>query len=201
MHFSTDYVFDGSGSEPWRETDTPNPLNAYGRTKLEGEEAIAASGCQYLIFRTSWVYASHGSNFLLTMLRLGRQKPELRIIDDQVGAPTSAKELSRGVAAVLGKIGVDSGEGAVPESGIYHMTCSGATSWYGFARAIFTEAAGLFPAPHLVPITSEEYPTPARRPPNSILNCDKLERAFGVRLAKWERALSEVIDEIPSAGK
>lgn len=195
LHFSTDYVFDGSGNSPWKETDRPNPLSVYGRTKLEGEQAVAAAGCRYLIFRTSWVYAAHGNNFLRTMLRLGRERSRLTIVDDQIGAPTSAGELAKGIHVILNRL--QDPNAATVESDIYHMTCSGSTSWFGFAEAIFSRAGGTLPIPSLVPIRSEQYPTPAARPRNSILNCDKLERATGVRLLPWRDALAKVIAELP----
>lgn len=194
IHFSTDYVFDGTGTKPSEETDIPHPLNVYGQTKLAGEQAIAATGCRHLIFRTSWVYSSHGINFLRTMLRLGAQRPSLSIVNDQTGAPTSANELARATESVLHKL--QDGQSAPPESGIYHMTCTGSTTWFGFAKAIFTAMDGHSPAPALVPIPSEQYPTPAVRPRNSVLNCAKLERALGVRLSPWQKALDEVIAEI-----
>jgi dTDP-4-dehydrorhamnose reductase len=196
LHFSTDYVFDGSGNVPWKETDRPNPLNIYGQTKLEGERAVAATGCRHLIFRTSWVYAAHGSNFLRTMLRLGRERPRLTIVDDQIGGPTSARELARGTHAILNLL--ENPNGASIESGTYHMTCSGSTSWFGFAEAIFSNLDATVPAPVLVPIPSEQYHTPARRPRNSVLNCDKLERAMGVRLPLWQDALAKVMAELSS---
>jgi dTDP-4-dehydrorhamnose reductase len=195
LHFSTDYVFDGSGLKPWKETDLPNPLNVYGRTKLEGESAVAATGCRNLIFRTSWVYAAHGNNFLRTMLRLAGQRPRLSIVDDQIGAPTSAGELARGVRHVLTKLR----DNAATDSGVYHMTCGGSTSWFGFARAIFASFSGQVPTPELVPIPTAQYPTPAVRPHNSVLNGDKLERVFGLRLAPWEDALAKVAAEMKAA--
>jgi dTDP-4-dehydrorhamnose reductase len=195
LHFSTDYVFDGSGLTPWKETDRPNPLNVYGRTKLEGELAVAATGCRHLIFRTSWVYASHGSNFLRTMLRVAGQRPKLSIVDDQIGAPTPAGELARGVRHILTRLQ----DKAAPEPGLFHMTCGGATSWFGFARAIFASFAGRVTTPELVPIPTAQYPTPAVRPHNSVLNGDKLERVFGLRLAPWEDALAKVAAEMDAS--
>jgi dTDP-4-dehydrorhamnose reductase len=194
VHFSTDYVFDGSRNVPWKETDRPNPLNVYGRTKLEGERAVAAVGCRHLIFRTSWVYATHGSNFLRTMLRLGRERPKLTIVNDQIGAPTSACELARGTRAILNLL--QNPNAAPIESGIYHMTCGGSTSWFGFAEAIFSSLRRTISAPSLIPIPSEQYPTPARRPRNSVLNCDRLERATGVRLPPWQDGLAKVMTEL-----
>ncbi len=194
LHFSTDYVFDGSGSMPWKESDAPGPLNVYGRTKLEGEQGIASAGCSHLILRTGWVYASHGSNFLRTMLRLGRERERLSIVDDQIGAPTSAKALARATRAILGRL--QDAQETPMEAGIYHMACAGSATWFGFAREIFASFPAKIPIPELVPIATEEYPTPARRPRNSVLNCDKLELATGIRLAPWQDALAEIVDEI-----
>jgi dTDP-4-dehydrorhamnose reductase len=194
IHFSSDYVFDGSGNVPWREDDPTGPLNVYGRAKLAGEQAIAASRCRHLIFRTSWIYAAHGNNFLRTMLRLGAEKPALRIVNDQIGAPTSATEVAGAVTRIIARLQ----DPAVPslQSGIYHMTCSGATSWFGFASAIFEKVKDRFPTPSLVAIPSAEYPTAAARPLHSVLDCGKLERETGIRLAEWQEALDRVIAEL-----
>jgi dTDP-4-dehydrorhamnose reductase len=194
LHFSTDYVFNGTGNTPWKEDDATGPLNVYGQSKLDGERAVASIGCNYLIFRTSWVYAAHGNNFLRTMLRVGRQRPQLTIVDDQFGAPTTAAELAHGVWRVVDELQKRTEN--QPEPGIYHMTCSEATSWFGFAKAIFACVADRMQVPEVIAIPSEKYPTPAARPRNSILNCDKLERTMGVRLAHWQDALSEVIREL-----
>ena len=183
VHFSTDYVFDGHKSSPYIETDAPAPLNVYGRTKLEGERRVIASGARYLILRTSWVYAARGKNFLNTILGLAAARPELRIVDDQRGAPTSAAAIATAVSEIL----------HLPwEGGLYHMTCSGETTWFGFAAAILDRRAS-GPAPALVPITTSDYPTPARRPANSVLDNSKLFSAFGVRLPTWESALDSVL--------
>lgn len=194
LHFSTDYVFDGSSARPWIESDTPNPLNVYGRTKLEGERGIASTGCRHLIFRTSWVYASHGANFLRTILRLAGERDKLTIVDDQTGAPTSATQLARATAPILKEL---SDQSRPPlKSGIYHMTCSGSTTWFGFAQAIIASSRSGGRTPEVIPISTEQYPTPARRPRNSTLNCDKLERTMGIRLAPWQSALDEVMAEL-----
>ena len=195
LHFSTDYVFDGSGSTPWKESDAPHPLNVYGRTKLEGEQGIEATGCRHLILRTSWVYAAHGKNFLRTMLRLAGERPSLRIVDDQTGAPTTAGELARGTLAILRRLKQANGTERLPEPGIYHMTCGGSTTWFKFASAIFAGFGGRIPTPGLVPIRTEEYPLPAARPRYSVLDCDKLEEVMGIRLAPWEDGLAQVIAE------
>jgi dTDP-4-dehydrorhamnose reductase len=194
VHYSTDYVFDGSGKRPWTETDAPAPLNAYGKTKLAGDQAIQTSGCDHLIFRTSWVYGWRGSNFLLTMLKLAKQKKELSIVDDQVGAPTSAECIAQATSDVL----APGGAGIQRRSGIYNLTSSGETTWFGFTKAILSEAAVRFgsPLPNLVPILTADYPTPAKRSANSRLSCERLEQTFGVTLPHWEQALSLVLDTL-----
>jgi dTDP-4-dehydrorhamnose reductase len=198
VHYSTDYVFDGSKLTPWVETDAPNPLNAYGRTKLAGDQAIQASGCDHLIFRTSWVYGARGNNFLLTMLRLGKERAELRIVDDQIGSPTSSECIAQATSDVLAQVLAPGATGIQGRSGIYNLTSNGETSWFGFAKAILTEAAVRFgsPLPNLVPILTANYPTPAKRPDNSCLSCQRLEQTFGVSLPHWEQALSLVLDTI-----
>jgi len=202
VHYSTDYVFDGSKNAPYEEYDAPNPINAYGRTKLAGEEGIRASGAPHLIFRTSWVYATRGRNFLLTILRLATQREELQIVHDQIGAPTWSREIARVTTEVLGRI-MEEGDLAsamVRSGGTYHMTAAGVTNWYEFARAILEEASRLprdtpwFAAAtgglplitrHVSPITASEYPTPARRPTYSVLSNSRLERSFGVHRTDW----------------
>ena len=202
VHYSTDYVFDGTKSAPYVENDAPNPLNAYGRTKLEGESAIAASGAAYVVLRTSWVYGPDGGNFVRTMLRLAGEREELRIVDDQRGAPTSSLQLARATLAILGSEATpeEGLEKARAASGLYHATASGATTWCGFAQAIFDEwskrARSPFRAPRLVPIATRDYPTPARRPANSVLDCSRLARAFGMRLGPWREALGETLDRL-----
>lgn len=193
FHYSTDYVFDGSKTTPWIETDAPHPLNVYGQTKLEGEQAIQQIGGRAFIFRTSWVYGPHGKNFLLTMLRLGRERKQLRVVDDQIGAPTSSIQLADATRRIADQI--LSGNTPADSARIYHMTCSGSTSWCGFARAIFERAERILrtPAPEVVPIPTSEFPTPARRPAYSVLSDEKLFQTFGVRLAPWQIALEEVM--------
>jgi dTDP-4-dehydrorhamnose reductase len=182
VHFSTDYVFDGEKSSPYVETDATNPLNAYGRSKLAGEQAIRRSGCRHLILRTSWVYSDTGKNFLLTMLRLAREKKELRVVDDQFGAPTSNHSLADAVPPAIAAVLRDASLG-----GLYHMSAQGSTTWCGFARAIVGDRV------KVVAISSSEYPTPARRPRNSVLDNTKLEKSFGVRLPPWQAGLEEVL--------
>ncbi len=192
IHFSTDYVFDGSGVMPWCEGDAAGPLNVYGATKHAGEVAIAAAGCRHLIFRTSWVYGARGSNFLRTMRRLLRERPELKIVDDQIGAPTWCRDLAEATAQVLAQVSLADRAQNNARWGTYHMTNAGETSWYGFAeaiRALDTFDATVMPA-SLVPIPGSDYPTPARRPLNSRLNNDRLEQAFGLRLRDWREALT-----------
>jgi len=183
VHYSTDYVFNGSGVTPWREDDACDPLNVYGASKLAGERAIAASGCRHLIFRTSWVYGARGSNFLLTMRRLMRERPELKIVADQIGAPTWCRDLAEATALVLSQISAC----GFDQWGVYHMTNAGETSWHGFAEAI--QALDGTDA-RLLPIPSSDYPTPAQRPLNSRLNNDRLEQVFGLRLQDWQAALA-----------
>ena len=197
IHYSTDYVFDGELDRPYSEDDPPNPVNAYGKTKLAGERAIHDSGASYIIFRTSWVYAARGQNFVRTMLRLGRERSELRIVDDQVGAPTWARFIADATAQVLRQLG-DGHKAIGDRAGIYNLTATGAVSWYGFASAIFVEAKaqlGMTP-PKLIPITTAEYPLPARRPANSRLDNSKLTRAFGLTPPPWNEMLKACIQEM-----
>lgn len=200
IHYSTDYIFDGSKTGPWVEDDATNPLSVYGSTKLAGEEAIRNVGGRFLIFRTSWVYAPEGKNFVLTMLSLGRERDTLSVVDDQVGAPTTAAELARATHTIAGGI-LDGKFGRHAEwAGVYHMTCSGSVSWCGFAQAIFERAPALVggKSPRVNPIPTSAYPTPAKRPHNSTLSNEKLHRRFEVQLAPWESALDEVLAAISS---
>jgi dTDP-4-dehydrorhamnose reductase len=200
VHYSTDYVFDGSKQEPWVETDVPNPLNSYGATKLAGEQAIESSGCRHLIFRTSWVYGPHGRNFLFTMLRLGRERDRISIVNDQFGAPTSSIEIAAATRRIVEGV-IEGRFGAEKDwAGIYHMTCADSTSWFGFAQAIFARAGDLLAGkiPELAPIATSEYPMPAMRPRNSVLSNDKLHARFGFELASWKAALDAVMNVLPS---
>jgi dTDP-4-dehydrorhamnose reductase len=197
VHYSTDYVFDGTKNGPYTETDAPNPLSAYGRSKLAGDQAIQATGVAHYILRTSWVYAARGQNFLLTMLRLGRERAELRIVNDQIGAPTWARFLAEMTSQILGKTLGDLDQ-MRKKSGLYNLTATGATSWFGFAEAIFAEAKAAIPntkVPTLIPIRTSEYPLPARRPANSRLETSKLSTAFGFNLQKWETMLKDCMRE------
>jgi dTDP-4-dehydrorhamnose reductase len=195
MHYSTDYVYDGSKLGSWVETDTPNPLNVYGETKLAGDEAIAAVGGDYLILRTSWVYGARGSNFLLTMLRLAKERPELRIVDDQTGSPTTSECIAQATAQILAQV-IAPGQGLAGRSGVYHLTNAGQATWFGFAKAFLSKQAA---CPKLNPITTSEYPVPAKRPVNSVLCCEKVAETFGVRMPDWELALDLVLDTLASA--
>jgi dTDP-4-dehydrorhamnose reductase len=180
VHYSTDYVFDGEKASPYTEDDPTGPINVYGESKLAGERAIQASGCRHLILRTSWVYGPRGKNFFLTMRRLARERPELRVVDDQTGAPTSALAIAAATPRLLEK----------GTEGLYHMTAAGETTWCGFAREIL-KRTGL--ATPVAGIPTKDYPTPARRPRNSRLDCSRLKSASGVQLAPWEAQLAEVI--------
>jgi dTDP-4-dehydrorhamnose reductase len=188
VHYSTDYVFDGTKSGAWVEEDEPSPLNVYGRTKLEGERAVQQVGGRYLIFRTSWVYGPHGNNFMLTMLRLGHERKQLRVVDDQVGAPTTSIALADATHLAIRRVLADELGGTEQWAGLYHMTCGGSTSWCGFAQAILTRAMGEL-APEVVGIASEEYAVLANRPKNSVLSNERLLAKLGICLPKWELAL------------
>ena len=193
MHYSTDYVFDGNGTRPYREDDPTAPLGVYGASKLAGEQAIQASGCRYLIFRTAWVYAAHGGNFLRTMLRLAAEREELRVVADQVGTPTPAALIADVTAQVLAQ--------SPERSGIWHLTAAGETSWHGFAQAIVDAAVQrglLAKAPKVTPIATADYPTPARRPAYSRLDTSRLQRDFGVELPDWRWGLEKVLAQLPS---
>jgi dTDP-4-dehydrorhamnose reductase len=190
IHYSTDYVFDGSKAEPYDEADTPHPLGVYGKSKLAGEQAITAVDGQHLILRTSWVYSTHGSNFLLTMQRLLQEKPELRIVADQIGAPTWAGTIATSTLALIERW--QAGERGA--WGTYHLTAQGETSWFGFAQAIgeALREQGK-PCAQLLPIPSSDYPTPAARPLNSRLDCSRLLREWGVSQPDWQTALRECL--------
>ena len=190
IHYSTDYVFDGSKPAPYTEADTPNPLGVYGQSKLAGEQAIATVGGQYLILRTSWVYSNHGKNFLLTMQRLLQEKPHLRIVADQIGAPTWAVTIAASTRALIERWQA----GKAGEWGIYHLTAEGETSWFGFAQVIgeHLRASGRACA-ELEAIPSSAYPTPARRPLNSRLDCSHLRQQWHVSQPLWQDALRECL--------
>lgn len=193
VHYSTDYVFDGSKKSPWVETDKTGPMNTYGRTKLAGESAIQEVGGKCLILRTSWVYGPHGHNFLRTMLWLGGERDQLKIVDDQFGAPTSSSAIADATRAVVDKAMTNE-----HEFGVYHMTCGGETTWCRFAQEIFTQhqRQNGEKVPQVIPILSSEYPTPAARPANSVLSNEKLKTVFGLALPDWQSALVEVIGQL-----
>jgi dTDP-4-dehydrorhamnose reductase len=212
VHYSTDYVFDGTKRTPYGEDDPPNPQNAYGRTKLAGEQAIRQSGAPHLIFRTAWVYDREGRNFLRTILRLAAQHEELRIVHDQIGAPTWSREIAQATVQVLRRMNArnDFTESFDERGGTYHMTASGETSWWGFAKAIvdqashhppggawFVTATGDCPliTQRVIPIAADQYPTPACRPTYSVLSNARLSRAFGVHLADWRTQLRNVFSD------
>lgn len=189
VHYSTDYVFDGSATRPYREDDPTCPLGVYGASKLAGEDAIRASGAHHLILRTAWVYGLYGHNFLRTMLRVGAERDELRVVADQRGCPTPAWLIADVTATVL--------RNGIAGSGIRHLVAAGETSWHGFAEAIFEEAVSrglLARRPNVTPITTAEYPTPARRPAYSVLDTGALRDDYDVRLPDWRLALSETLD-------
>lgn len=188
VHYSTDYVFDGMKEGQYVETDAVNPLNVYGRSKLAGEQAIAAVGCSHLIFRTSWIYGTRGRNFLLTMLRLGAERDELSVVSDQFGAPTWSNTIATLSANVLAQAVAGGADWWQQYSGLYHLTASDATSWHGFAEAIF-KFSDLAEKPAVKPIPAASYPTPAARPTNSRLSNEKLFTAFGLKAPSWDTAL------------
>jgi dTDP-4-dehydrorhamnose reductase len=206
IHYSTDYIFDGSKATRYVESDLPNPLNVYGSSKLAGEVAVGASGAPHMIFRTSWVYGATGSNFVRSILRLAQEREHLRIVADQRGAPTWSFELARMTADVIGQIERRSTQGncslaeaMLPFSGVYNATGSGETTWYGFAVQAIAEFQRLELEAKLATveaITTAEYPTAAKRPLNSLLDCSKLERVFGWRMPDWHDSLSLVIAEL-----
>ncbi len=218
VHYSTDYVFDGTKTTPYTEDDIPNPLNVYGKTKLAGEQAIQAAGISHLIFRTSWVYGARGKNFLLTILRLAKEQDELKIVDDQIGAPTWSRMIAEATGQILAqsslphiydlsmltdqrkselrKSGVTSLSRLKDVSGVYHLTSGGQTSWYGFTEAILKSAPHLVPQPSLKPISTSEYPLPALRPTNSVISNCRIFKTFGITLPSWNHALCLCMDEV-----
>ena len=196
IHYSTDYVFDGSGNRPWNETDTPAPLSVYGQTKLEGERLIQAAGAKHLIFRTSWVYAARGGNFAKTMLRLAQERERLTVIDDQWGAPTGAELLADVTAHAIRHV-----LQRPRDAGIYHLAANGETTWNGYAKHVLDQAALAQPAIKLVAkevaaVLTSAFPTPARRPHNSRLDTGKLQATFGLRLPPWEQGVDRMLAEI-----
>jgi dTDP-4-dehydrorhamnose reductase len=196
VHYSTDYVFDGSGDRPWREDDATGPLSVYGRTKLEGEQAIVASGCAHLILRTSWVYAARGGNFAKTMLRLAQERERLTVIDDQWGAPTGAELIADVTAQALAQWRTQPGK-----AGTYHLAAAGHTTWFAYAKHVIAQArqaqsAIKIKATEVAPIATADYPTPARRPHNSRLDTRRLESTFGLTLPPWQQGVDRMLSEI-----
>lgn len=200
IHYSTDYVFDGEKRAPYTEEDATNPQSSYGFTKRDGEESIRAGACRHLILRTSWVYSAHGGNFAKTMLRLGAERDELKVVADQVGAPTGADLIADVTALCLYRMSLDR-DFAAAASGTYHLTAGGETSWHGYAQYVIGEAlrrgAKLKIAPgNIRPITTAEYPLPAKRPANSRLDTEKLRATFGLYLPPWQQHVSRVIEAL-----
>ncbi len=193
LHVSTDYIFDGTSSLPYKESDQTNPQGVYGQSKLMGEESVQASGCKYLIFRTAWVFSEYGNNFLKTMLRLGEMHEELRVVDDQIGCPTAAHDIARVLVSILPYL-----ETTDSSSGIYNICSDSPCSWYDFARKIFkvAEAAGFSTPNNVYPISSSEYPTKAIRPSYSVLNCSKIHKKFNVEPPSWEEGILTVMSKL-----
>jgi len=196
VHYSTDYVFDGSGTRPWVETDAPAPLSVYGATKLEGEQRIQQTGCHHLILRASWVYAARGSNFVKTMLRLGSERERLTVIDDQWGAPTGADLLADVTAHAVRHLQSRPGDG-----GLYHCVASGETNWHSYAKYVLEHARQAQPAIELkatevAPVPTSAFPTPARRPHNSRLDTTRLQTTFGLVLPPWQQGVARMLTEI-----
>ena len=195
MHYSTDYVFDGSGSQPWQETDATGPLSVYGRTKLEGEQAVASTP-KHLILRTSWVYAARGGNFAKTMLRLAQERDRLTVIDDQWGAPTGAELIADVTAHAVAQT-----RQQPSKAGLYHLAAAGETNWNSYAKYVLAQANQAQPAikiraTEVVPIATSAYPTPARRPHNSRLDTRKLQATFGLQLPPWQDGVRRLLAEI-----
>ncbi|WYM00172.1 MAG: dTDP-4-dehydrorhamnose reductase [Gloeotrichia echinulata CP02] len=195
IHYSTDYVFDGNQQTAYTEQDQPDPQNIYGKTKLAGEQAIASVGVPHLILRTSWVYGSRGKNFLLTMLRLAQEREEIRVVDDQIGAPTWSRMIAEVTAQILSQAPDHVSDFLTSKGGLYHLTASGQTSWYSFAKTIFAldVKQNERKLQRLIAITTKEYPTPASRPAYSLLNNQKLSHTFGLILPDWQRSLELVL--------
>ena len=196
VHYSTDYVFDGSGTRPWVETDTPAPLSVYGATKLEGEQRIQQSGCQHLILRTSWVYAARGGNFAKTMLRLGQERERLTVIDDQWGAPTGADLLADVTAHAIRHL-----QHRPQDGGLYHCVAAGETTWHSYAKFVLehaskAQAAIKIIAKEVAPVPTSAFPTPATRPHNSRLATAKLQTTFGLQLPHWQTGVARMLAEI-----
>lgn len=202
VHYSTDYVFSGESTRPWRETDPTVPINIYGHSKLGGEEAIRLAGCAHLIFRTGWVYAAHGHNFLRTMLRVGAERDALEVVDDQTGAPTWARDLADATSQVLAGLwreGRTPAEVLGDRAGTYHVAAAGETTWCGYARTLFERAVeyGLLErAPAVAATTTEAFGAPARRPSYSVLDCTRARAAFGISMPPWQDSVAQCLKEL-----
>ncbi len=201
IHYSTDYVFNGSGTEPWQETDVTAPLNVYGQTKLEGELRVQTACTRHLIFRTSWVYAAHGSNFAKTMLKLAQERERLTVINDQWGAPTGAELIARVTAAAIQKVFAKEDANHVALAGIYHLVAAGETNWHAYASHVIAQAKLLRPdlpwaVQEIMPVPSTAFVTAAQRPHNSRLNTHKLQAAFGINLPDWQQGVDSLLVEI-----
>lgn len=199
IHYSTDYVFDGTKEGPYVETDLPNPINVYGWTKLAGEQAITGVESDFLILRTTWVYAGRGHNFLRTVLRLAQEREELRMIDDQIGSPTWARFIAETTAHVIRQALHEQRAGCF-DSGLYHLTSSGQTSWFGFTEKIIENVRKMpagqnLKARHIIPISTDQYPLPAKRPQNSVLSCLGLVDRFELEMPNWEQSITDCMDE------
>lgn len=198
--YSTDYVFDGTSTEPYSEASVANPLSCYGRTKLLGDQAVQSIGGAHLIFRTSWVYGTRGKNFLLTMLRMASERREIRVVDDQIGAPTWCRNVAEATAQIVAAGMIPNKSDGLFEyfserSGIYNMVAAGQTSWFGFAKAILELSGDKL---ELTPIASSEYPTPARRPMSSLLAIQKIRDVFGIQMPDWKHSLTQVFESLPA---
>lgn len=195
IHLSTDYVFDGSALRAYRETDSTSPLGVYGRTKLDGERRLAAASPRHVIVRTAWVYASHGKNFVKTMLRIGREREVLAVVDDQHGSPTSAADIARALVTITTQT-ASAPEGD-PRFGVFHFCGGGETTWRLFAEEIFAQARDWpYPSPEVRPIESKDFPTPAKRPANSVLDTERVRAVFGIEIRPWQQSLAEVMSEL-----
>jgi len=196
VHYSTDYVYDGAKGQPYTEEDLPNPLGEYGRSKLAGDQAVLQVGVEHLIFRLCWVYGARGQNFMLTILRLAREREKLRVVRDQVGCPTWSRMIAETTALALNQRFSKPDHDSRSLNGIYHLAASGQTSWHGFAQAIVGQMPEADRKCKLVEaITTSEYPTPAKRPAYSVLSCEKLKRAFGLQLPNWDESLQRVVEK------
>lgn len=195
VHYSTDYVFDGTKDSPYNEQDTPCPVSTYGRTKWEGEQAVQSAGAPHLILRLTWVYGARGKNFMLTILKLAAEKEEIRIVDDQIGSPSWCRMIAEASAQILAQGAGDPAGFLAEKGGLYHLSAQGKTSWFGFARAILDHHPNrkTLKVKHLIPIGTHEYPTPAARPAYSLLSSEAAHRVFGLRIPEWEHSLKQLL--------